>query len=67
MCFFAMLSSAEVDIKKEDQLLIIDQTTGFKKVKVKKVYFKKIGNYVATQGGKHVAAFFKPKDLSCIQ
>ena len=45
---FAMLKSAEVDIKKEHQVLMVNRTTGFKKAKAKTGNFKKDGKPVAT-------------------
>ena len=51
---FAMLKVAEVEIKKEHQVLMVNKTTSFKKGKGKKGTFKK--------GGKQVAApVKKPK------
>ena len=44
---FAMLKSAEVDIKKEHQVLMVNKTTSFKKAKTKKGKFKKGGKTVA--------------------
>ena len=38
---FAMLKAAEVEIKKEHQLLMVGETTSFKKGKGKKGYFMK--------------------------
>ena len=38
---FAMLKAAEVEIKKEHQLLMVSKTTSFKKGKGKKGYFMK--------------------------
>jgi hypothetical protein len=45
---FAMLKSAEVEIKKEHQVLMVNKTTKFKKGKGKKDNFKKGGKQVAT-------------------
>ena len=46
---FAMLKAAEVEIKKEHQVLMINKTTSFKKrAKGKKGNFKKNGKQVAT-------------------
>ena len=46
---FAMLKSAEVEIKKEHQVLMVNKTTNFKKKgKGKKGNFKKNGNQVVT-------------------
>ena len=46
---FAMLKAAEVEIKKEHQVLMVNKTTSFKKkVKGKKGNFKKNGKQVAT-------------------
>ena len=50
---FAMLKTAEVEIKKEHQVLMVNKTTSFKKAKAKKGNFKK--------GGKAVAPVKKPK------
>ena len=50
---FAMLKVAEVEIKKEHQVLMVNKTTSFKKKgKGKKGYFKKNGKQVATLGKK---------------
>src|SRR3989337_840571 len=50
---FAMLKSAEVVIKKEHQVLMVNKTTSFKKKgKGKKGNFKKNGKQVATPGKK---------------
>ena len=57
---FAMLKSAEVDIKKEHQVLMVNKTTGFKKAKAKKGNFKKGGKPVATPAEKPKA---KPKTV----
>ena len=38
---FAMFDIAKVEIKKEHQLLMVDETTSFKKGKGKKGYFMK--------------------------
>ena len=38
---FAMLKAAEVEIKKEHQVLMVNKTTSFKKGKGKKGYFMK--------------------------
>ena len=38
---FAMFDTAKVEIKKEHQLLMVDETTSFKKGKGKKGYFMK--------------------------
>ena len=47
---FAMLKAAEVEIKKEHQVLMVNKTTSFKKKgKGKKGNFKKNGNKVAAQ------------------
>ena len=47
---FAMLKAAEVEIKKEHQLLMVNKTTSFKnKGKGKKGNFKKNGKQVAAQ------------------
>src|SRR3954447_6415067 len=46
---FAMLQSAEVEIKKEHQVLLVNKTTKFKKGKSKqKGHFKKGGKKVTT-------------------
>ena len=46
---YSMLKSAEVEIKKEHQVLMVDETTSFKKrAKGKKGNFKKNGKQVAT-------------------
>jgi hypothetical protein len=50
---FAMLKTAEVKIKKEHHVLMVNKTTSFKKAKEKKENFKK--------GGKAVAPMKKPK------
>ena len=48
---FAMLKVAEVEIKKEHQVLMVNKTTSFKKKgKGKKGHFKKNGKQVATPG-----------------
>lgn len=44
---FAMLKAAEVEIKKEHQVLMVKKTTSFKKGKGKKGNFKKNGKAVA--------------------
>ena len=50
---FAMLKAAEVEIKKEHQVLMVNKTTSFKKKgKGKKGNFKKNGKRVATLGKK---------------
>ena len=50
---FAMLKAAEVEIKKEHQVLMVNKTTSFKKKgKGKKGNFKKISRQVAAQGKK---------------
>jgi hypothetical protein len=50
---FAMLKAAEVEIKKEHQVLMVNKTTSFKKNgKEKKGNFKKNGKQVATPGKK---------------
>ena len=41
---FAMFDTAKVEIKKEDQLLMVGETTSFKKGKGKKGYFMKRQN-----------------------
>src|SRR3990170_6907584 len=47
---FAMLKAAEVEIKKEHQVLMVNKTTSFKKKgKEKKGNFKKNGKQVAAQ------------------
>ena len=46
---FSMLKSAEVEIKKEHQVLMVNKTTKFKKGKGKK-NFKKDGKGVAAPG-----------------
>ena len=47
---FAMLKAAEVEIKKEHQVLMVNETTSFKKKgKGKKGNFKKNGKQVAAQ------------------
>ena len=46
---YSMLKSAEVEIRKEHQVLMVNKTTKFKKGKVKK-NFKKDGKGVATPG-----------------
>ena len=45
---FAMLKTAEVEIKKEHQVLMVKKTTNFKKAKGKKGNFKRNGKQVAT-------------------
>ena len=58
---FAMLKAAEVEIKKEHQVLMVRKTTSFKKKgKGKKGNFKKNGKQVATLGKKPKAGP-KPK------
>ena len=50
---FAMLKAAEVEIKKEHQVLMVNKTTSFKKKgKGKKGNFKKNNKPVAAQGKK---------------
>ena len=50
---FVMLKAAEVEIKKEHQVLMVNNTTSFKKKgKGKKGNFKKNSNKVATPGKK---------------
>ena len=56
---FSMLKSAEVEVKKEHQVLMVNKTTKFKKGKGKK-NFKKDGKGVAVPG-KSVAGK-KPKN-----
>ena len=56
---FAMLKSAEVEVKKEHQVLMVNKTTKFKKGKGKK-NFKKDVNGVAAPGKQ--AAGKKPKN-----
>ncbi|MCS4558939.1 hypothetical protein L9G74_21200, partial [Shewanella sp. C32] len=56
---FAMLKSAEVEVKKEHQVLMVNKTTKFKKGKGKKA-FKKDGKEVAAPGKQ--AAGKKPKN-----
>ena len=56
---FAMLKSAEVEVKKEHQVLMVNKTTKFKKGKGKKT-FKKDGKGVAAPGKQ--AAGKKPKN-----
>ena len=46
---YSMLKSAEVEIKKEHQVLMVNKTTSFKKGKGKK-NFKKDGKAVAAPG-----------------
>ena len=46
---FSMLKSAEVEVKKEHQVLMVNKTTKFKKAKGKK-NFKKDGKDVAAPG-----------------
>ena len=47
---FAMLKAAEIEIKKEHQVLMVNKTTSFKKKgKGKKGNLKKNGKQVATQ------------------
>ena len=55
---FSMLKSAEVEIKKEHQVLMVNKTTSFKEGKGKK-NFKKDGKGVAVPGKQ--AAGKKPK------
>ena len=52
---FAMLKAAEVEIKKEHQVLMVTKTTNFKKGNGKKGNFKNNGRIVA-------APMKKPKD-----
>jgi hypothetical protein len=47
---YSMLKSAEVEIKKEHQVLMVNKTTSFKKGKGKKGNFKKDGKGVAAPG-----------------
>src|SRR6266516_1824173 len=50
---FAMLKAAEVEVKKEHQVLMVNKTTSFKKKgMVKKGNFKKYGKQVAAPGKK---------------
>ena len=50
---FAMLRAAEVEIKNEHQVLMVNKTTSFKKKgKGKKGNFKKNSNQVVAQGKK---------------
>ena len=50
---FAVLKAAEVEIKKEHQVLMVNKTTSFKKKgKGKKWNFKKNGKQVSTPGKK---------------
>ena len=56
---YSMLKSAEVEIKKEHQVLMVNKTTSFKKRKGKK-NFKKYGKGVAAPGKQ--AAEKKPKN-----
>ena len=50
---FAMLKSAKVELKKENEVLMVNKTTSFKKKgKGKKGNFKKNGKQVATPGKK---------------
>src|SRR3954466_15232400 len=58
---FAMLKSAEVDIKKEHERLMDNKSTSFKKAKAKKGHFTKSGKSAAARGGKPVVAPVKPK------
>ena len=44
---FAMLKAAEIDIKKEHKVLMVNKTSSFKKGKGKKGNFKKNGKEVA--------------------
>ena len=46
---FAMFDTAKVEIKKEHQLLMVGETTSFKKGKGKKGYFMKNSKQVAAQ------------------
>ena len=55
---YSMLKSAEVEIKKEHQVLMVNKTTSFKKGKGKKS-FKKDGKAVAVPG--KLVAGKKPK------
>ena len=55
---FAMLKSAEVEIKKEHQVLMVNKTTSFKKKgKGKKGNFKKTGKQVTAPMKKPKAAW----------
>src|SRR4051812_49252470 len=56
---YSMMKSAEVEIKKEHQVLIVNKTTNFNKGKGKK-NFKKDGKGVAAPG--KLAAGKKPKN-----
>ena len=58
---FTMLKSAEVDIKKEHQVLMVKNTTSFKKAKAKKGHIKKSGKSAVTWGSKPIAVPVKPK------
>ena len=49
---FAMLQVADVEIKKEHQVLMVNKTTSFKKSKGKKGNFKKNGKTVAAPAKK---------------
>ena len=50
---YLMLKAAEIEIKKEHQVLMVNKTTSFKKKgKGKKGNFKKNGKQVAAQGKK---------------
>ena len=57
---FAMLQDADVEIKKEHQLLMVNKTTSFNKGKGKKGNFKKNGKTVAAPAKKPKAGP-KPK------
>ena len=46
---FAMLKAAEIEIKKEHRVLMVNKTTSFKKGKGKKGKFKKNSKQVAAQ------------------
>src|ERR1041384_172456 len=58
---FSMLKSAEVDIKKEHQVLMVNKTTSFKKAKAKNGHLKKSGKSAAARGAKPVVEPVKPK------
>jgi hypothetical protein len=49
------LKSAEVDMKKDNQVLMVNETTRFEMAKGKNMYFKKSGKPVAAPGKKSKA------------
>ena len=58
---YSMLKSAEVEIKKEHQVLMVNKTTSFKKGKGKK-NFKKDGKGVAAPGREEAKQWTQARD-----